>query len=140
MAKLKTTETTQSVTGFINAIKDETKRKDCFEVVAMMRELTGLEPKMWGPSIVGFGSYHYKYASGHEGDMPMLAFSPRAAAIVFYICDDFTNKAALLQQLGKHTTGKVCLYVKKLSDVDVTVLKKILAGSYKEMQVKYPSV
>ncbi len=112
MAKIKTTETLKSVDEFINAVADETKRNDSFRIIELMKKQTGFEPKMWGPSIVGFGKYHYKYDSGHEGDMPLAAFSPRSTAIVFYFCENFEKKEELLQSLGKHKTGKVCVYVK----------------------------
>ncbi len=137
MAKIKTTETSKSVTDFVNAVANEVKRKDSFEIINMMQELTGFEPKMWGPSIIGFGNYHYKYDSGHEGDMPVLAFSPRLTAIVVYACENFTDKEALMKKLGKHTSGKVCIYIKKLADINVAVLKKILVNSLKQVQMLY---
>ena len=101
MAKIKTTETSKSVAGFINSVRDEIKRKDSFQIIEIMKKQTGFEPKMWGPSIVGFGNYHYKYDSGHEGDMPLAAFSPRSTAIVVYLSENFENKDELLQKPGK---------------------------------------
>lgn len=139
MAKIKTTETSKSVAGFINAVPDEVKRKDSFEIMDILHKLTGYEPKMWGPSIVGFGNYHYKYDSGHEGDMPLVGFSPRSTAIVFYVCENFKNKETLLQKLGKHKTGKVCIYIKRLADINVAVLTKIVLASVKQIQLQYPN-
>ncbi len=129
MAKIKTTQTSKSVTSFITAIPDDKKRKDSFSIIEIMQKLTGFEPKMWGPSIVGFGKYHYKYNSGHEGDMPLAAFSPRSTAIVIYLSDTFENKDELFKKLGKYTAGKVCLYIKKLEDIDLTVLEKMITNS-----------
>ncbi len=139
MAKIKTTETSKSVTGFINSISDDIKRKDSFRIIEIMQKQSGFEPKMWGPSIVGFGKYHYQYESGHEGDMPLAAFSPRSTAIVFYFSENFENKAELLQKLGKHKTGKVCLYIKTIDDIDISVLKKMISNSIKETQSRYPN-
>jgi hypothetical protein len=131
MAKNKTTETTKSVTAFVNAISDTTKRKDSFEIIDMMTEQTGFEAKLWGPSIIGFGTYHYVYESGREGDMPIVAFSPRSTAIVFYLSSNFEKREELLAKLGKHKTGKGCIYVKKLEDIDMSVLKKMVHHSVK---------
>jgi len=139
MAKIKTTETSKSVTDFVNAIPGEIKQKDSFQVIDIMQKLTGFEPKMWGPSIIGFGNYHYKYESGHEGDMPIAAFSPRSTAIVFYFCEEFENKEELLQRLGKHKTGKSCVYIKRLADIDVSVLKKMISNSIKHTRSLYPN-
>jgi Domain of unknown function (DU1801) len=139
MAKIKTTETSESVTAFINAVPDEIKRKDSFQIIEIMQKQTGFEPKMWGPSIIGFGNYHYKYDSGHEGDMPIAAFSPRSTAIVVYLSEDFEDKDKLLQRLGKHKTGKVCLYIKRMDDIDISVLKKMIANSVKHAQSRYPN-
>ena len=139
MAKIKTTQTSKSVTAFINAVPNEKRRKDSFLIIEMMQKLTGVEPKMWGPSIVGFGKYHYKYDSGHEGDMPIAAFSPRSTAIVVYLCETFENRDELFQKLGKYSTGKVCLYIKKLEDIDVSVLKKMISNSIKQVQSRYPN-
>ena len=138
MAKIKTTETSKSVAAFINSVSDEIKRADSFKIIEIMQKQTGFEPKMWGPSIVGFGNYHYKYDSGHEGDMPLAAFSPRSTAIVFYFAENFENRDELLQRLGKHKTGKVCVYIKRLDDIDVSVLKKMIANSVKDTQSRYP--
>lgn len=130
MAKNKTTETNESITDFINTfVEDETKKKDAFELIKIMQEVTHFEPKMWGPSIIGFGSYHYKYASGHEGDAPLVGFSPRKAAISLYINVPTENRDELLSKLGKHKASKGCIYVKKLADIDIEVLKNMISLS-----------
>jgi hypothetical protein len=136
MAKNKTTETDSNVIDFINAVGSEIKRKDGFRILELMREITGLEPKMWGPSIIGFGSYHYKYDSGHEGDAPLIGFSPRSSALTLYL-DPFPTKNDLLQKLGKHKVGKVCIYINKLADVDEDVLAEMIRESFKSTKSKY---
>ena len=133
MAELKTKPTNASVEKFFNQITDEVRREDCFKVAKMMEEITGEKPKMWGPSIVGFGSYHYKYASGREGDWPIAAFSPRKQDLTIYILPGLAEQAELLQQLGKHRTAKSCLYIKRLSDIHVPTLKKLIRWSVKSM-------
>jgi len=139
MAKNKTTETETSVIDFINTfVEDEAKRNDAFELVKIMQNVTGFEPKMWGPSIIGFGSYHYKYASGHEGDAPVAGFSPRKAAISLYIYLSEENREELLSKLGKHKPSKGCVYIKKLSDINIEVLKEMTEASVKELQKLYP--
>jgi hypothetical protein len=135
----KTTETNNSVDDFLNAVADETKRTDSFELVKLMKQHTGFEAKMWGPAIVGFGSYHYKYASGREGDAPLVGFSPRAKEISLYFSQEFTEKEKLLQLFGKHRTGVGCVYIKKLQDINIEVLAKLIAASVKYLQEKYPS-
>lgn len=137
MAKNKTTETQDSVKDFINTIPNEVKRQDCFEIAAIYEELTGYPAKMWGSSIIGYGSYHYKYKSGHEGDMPYAAFSPRKDSIVLYI-DEFETREALLEKLGKHKTGKVCVYIKKLEDIDIDIMKQLILASTKHAKALYP--
>ena len=140
MAKNKTTETNESIVDFINAfVEDETKKKDAFELVKIMQEVSHFEPKMWGPSIIGFGSYHYKYASGHEGDAPLVAFSPRKAAISLYVYTAPEDRDELLAKLGKHKSSKGCIYVKKLADIDVDVLKNMIALSLENLKKLYPS-
>lgn len=134
MSELKTKPTNASVEKFLNQVTDETRREDCFKVAKMMEEITGEKPKMWGPSIVGFGSYHYKYASGQEGDWPIAAFSPRKQDLTLYLLPGFQEHADLMQQLGKHRTGKSCLYLKGLSDVHVPTLKKLIRESVKRMK------
>ena len=131
MAELKTKLNDASVDDFLNKVEVEQKRNDSFEIVEMMRRATKEEPKMWGPSIIGFGSYHYKYESGREGDMPIIAFSPRKQNITLYIGLGSEAENPLLKKLGKYTTGKVCLYIKKLADVDRKVLQELITNSYK---------
>lgn len=135
--KAKTTETDVNVFRFIAAVPDEQKQKDALALVKLMQDISGFEPKMWGPSIIGFGNYHYVYESGHEGDMPLLAFSPRKAEMVVYIESAFDGREELLQQLGKHKTGKVCLYFKKLHDINTTILTKLLKKSLRLTKEKY---
>lgn len=137
MAANKTTQTTKSVTAFINSDKDEMKRKDSFQLIDIMSGITGFEPKMWGPGIVGFGTYHYTYESGREGDMPIACFSPRTNALVLYLSAGFNKREELLKQLGKHTTGKGCLYVKRLDDINLEVLKKMISASVKHIRTRY---
>lgn len=140
MAKNKTTETETSIIDFINTfVEDEAKKKDAFELVKIMQNVTGFEPKMWGPSIIGFGSYHYKYASGHEGDAPLAGFSPRKTAISLYVYLSDENREDLLLKLGKHRAAKGCIYIKKLSDINVEILKEMTLTSVKELQKLYPS-
>ncbi len=130
-AELKTRVNEASVTGFLNSIEDEQKRNDSFEIARMMEKITKEEPKMWGASIVGFGSYHYKYESGREGDMLTIGFSPRKQNITLYIPGGLENYQGWLKKLGKYSTGKGCLYIKRLSDVDVNVLKELMTESMK---------
>lgn len=137
MAKNKTTETQGSVTDFINAVEDTTKRNDSFELLKIMQDQSGFEPKMWGPAIIGFGSYHYKYDSGHEGDAPLVAFSPRKAAISFYSYLTSEDKELLLE-LGKHKSSKACIYISKLADVDTGILKKMISLSIENLNKLYP--
>ncbi|SDS90459.1 protein of unknown function (DU1801) [Mucilaginibacter mallensis] len=129
MAKNKTFETEGSVIDFINSIADETKRADSFRIAEIMEQQSGYPAKMWGPAIIGFGSCHYKYESGREGDMPMIAFSPRKAAITLYLSIDFPAKEKLLEKFGKHDTGKGCIYLKRLSDINLDVLNEMIAAS-----------
>jgi hypothetical protein len=129
MADNKTKPTELSVAAFLDALTDETKRADAKALVRLMQRATGEKPKMWGPSIVGFGSHHYKYESGREGDMPLAGFSPRKAATVLYGLRGTGDSETLLGKLGKHTTGKGCIYIKKLADVDPTVLERMLTAS-----------
>jgi hypothetical protein len=129
VADLKTKPTGVSVKKFLDGIEDERKRKDSRAIVKMMEKITGKKPKMWGPSIVGFGSYHYEYASGREGDWPLTGFSPRKQALTLYIMSGFKQYDALLKKLGKFKTGKACLYVKKLEDVDQSVLTELIRRS-----------
>ncbi|MEO7922691.1 MAG: DUF1801 domain-containing protein [Chitinophagaceae bacterium] len=130
-AKAKTTENSKSVTAFIKKISEPQRQKDAFAIIAIMKKVSGFEPKMWGPAIVGFGSYHYKYESGREGDAPLIGFSPRKAAFSLYLSSRFAKREELLNQFGKHKTSKACIYFKKIADIDIAVLKKMIAGSLK---------
>ncbi len=134
MAKNKTVETSGSVPEFISTVKDEAKRKDSFTLIEVIKKQTGLIPKMWGAGIVGFGSYHYKYDSGHEGDSPLVAFSPRASALTLYLSESFENRDELLDKLGKHKSGKGCVYIKKMDDVDIAILQKLITNHLKHIQ------
>lgn len=139
MAKLKTKQTDASVDDYLDAIEDPRRRADCAAICALMRKVTKFEPRMWGPSIVGFGSYHYRYKTGHEGDACLAGFSFRKPEIVVYIAEGFESRDELLQQIGRHRTGKVCLYIKRLSDINVGVLEKLVKASVAEMRKRYPS-
>ena len=136
MAELKTKVSNASVERFLNSVKDEQKRQDSFKILEMMKKITKEDPKMWGPSIVGFGSYHYKYASGHEGDMCIAGFSPRKEALTIYILPGFEKYDSLMKKLGKYKTGKSCLYIRRLEDIDTKVLTELISESYKYMKQK----
>lgn len=136
MAELKTKANEASVEDFLSNIPDEKRRKDAFEVLELMQEVTKEKAKMWGDSIVGFGSYHYKYASGHEGDSSLTGFSPRKQNLTIYINGGFEEHKELMEQLGKYKTGKVCLYVNKLEDIKLPVLKKLIKASVASMKKK----
>ena len=139
MADNKTKPTKLSVAAFIDALTDQTRRADAKALVKLMQNATGEKPKMWGPSIIGFGSYHYTYDSGREGDMPVVGFSPRKAAIVLYGMTGLSGSEALLAKLGKHTTGKGCLYIKKLADVDQKLLEALVVNSVAARRARHPS-
>ncbi len=130
MVELKTKQNKASVTGFLRGIEDPQRRKDCRAVLELMKEVTGSRPKMWGDSIVGFGSYHYKYASGREGDWFVTGFSPRKANLTLYIMAGFSRYKELLAKLGKHKTGVSCLYIKRLADVDLAILRQLVEDSF----------
>ena len=134
MAEMKTKPTNESVEKFLNKISDEERRADCFAVAKIMEEVTGEKPKMWGPSIVGFGTYHYKYASGREGDWPVTGFSPRKKDLTLYIMMGFEKQGELMEKLGKHSVGKSCLYIKRLSDIHIPTLKKLIKVSVKDLK------
>lgn len=122
----KTTETQVNVTDFINSyVENEQKKADSFEIIKLMSKWSGFEPKMWGPTIIGFGNYHYKYESGHEGDMPILGFSPRKAEFSLYVYSPTEESKNLLENFGKFKMGKSCIYMKKLSDINIDVLEKL---------------
>lgn len=138
MAEPKTKPTEQAVENFLDSIADEKVRKDCYEILKLMKKATGLKPKMWGTAIVGFGQYHYKYESGHEGDSCLTGFSPRKANITLYVMGALHNEE-LLKKLGKHKTGKSCLYIKTMEDVDAGVLEKLIKDSVDYMKEKFPA-
>jgi hypothetical protein len=133
MAELKTKQNEGSVTEFLQAVPEERKRQDSFTILKLMQEITGQEPKMWGDSIIGFGTYHYKYASGREGDTPVTGFSPRKQNLTIYIIMGFDGYEALLKKLGKYKTGKACLYINKLDDIDMSVLKELIQASVSQV-------
>ncbi|WP_271755009.1 DUF1801 domain-containing protein [Cohnella sp. JJ-181] len=139
MYELKTKQTDASVIAFIEGIDHLQKRADAFQLLDIFTETTGFEAKMWGPSIIGFGSYHYKYASGHEGDAPLVGFSPRKARISLYFAPDDTERAALLDKFGKYTAGKGCVYVNKVADIEIEVLEALIVQSVEFLQRVYPS-
>jgi hypothetical protein len=139
MAKNKTTETNSSVTEFVLKVQNEAKRDDSFQLIEILKSITGFEPKMWGPTIIGFGSYHYKYESGHEGDAPLAAFSPRKDSLVLYFASEFENREVLLSRLGKHKSSKACVYVKKLSDIDLKILETMTVNSMSYVTKLYSS-
>lgn len=138
MATNKTTVSELSVDGFLDGIADSAKRDDARAIAAMMARVSGEPPRMWGPSMVGFGRYRYRYDSGREGEAMRVGFSPRAAALTLYMMDGFPEHAELLARLGKHSTGKSCLYVKRLADVDGAVLEALVAASVAHMDERYP--
>lgn len=138
MAELKTKVNKASAEKFIKDIRDERTREDCRRIVEIMQKATKAEPKMWGTSIVGFGSYHYKYASGREGDWFLVGFSPRKQNLTLYIMSGFEGYDSLLKKLGKHSTGKSCLYIKRLEDVDLKVLEELVAKSVGHIQKTHP--
>ncbi|MCW8897578.1 MAG: DUF1801 domain-containing protein [Flavobacteriales bacterium] len=128
--KNKTTETAVNVIDFINSFVDNDQKKiDSYQLIKLMTKWSGFEPKMWGPSIIGFGSYHYKYASGHEGDAPLIAFSPRKAAFSLYVFSPTEENKHLLEGLGKYKISKACIYIKKLSDINTNILEKLCKTS-----------
>ena len=139
MAENKTKPNTASVSKFLDAIDDKEKRSDAKKIAAMMRRATGKRAKMWGTNIVGYGSYHYKYDSGREGDYMITGFSPRKQALSIYIMPGFSSFGTLMKRLGKHKTGKSCLYIKRLSDVDESVLEELIDKSVRLMRKKYPT-
>jgi hypothetical protein len=137
MATNKTTQNTSPVEDFINAVDNEQKRRDSWDMIALMKKITGAEPRMWGSSLVGFGSYHYQYESGREGDFLITGFSPRKAAFTVYIMPGFSEYADLMEQLGPYKTGKSCLYIKNLDVVDRGILEQIINKSVEDMRERY---
>lgn len=140
MAKNKTSATTVSVSDFLAIVENEQQQKDSFQLLELMENTSGHPPKMWGPSIIGFGSYYYKYASGHEGAAPLIGFSPRKAAISLYVFTGLEVHEHLLTDLGKFKMGKACIYIKKLSDINLTVLRHLAAETIKFLKTKYEKI
>jgi nucleoid DNA-binding protein len=138
-AELKTKPTKEAVEAFLNKVSDTQKREDCFTVMNLMEQITKEKANMWGPSIVGFGNYHYKYESGREGGFFITGFSPRAQNLTLYIMAGFDKYDELMKKLGKFKTGKSCLYIKKLGDIDQKILKQLIAESVKYMKKTYPT-
>lgn len=138
MYELKTKETDSSVIEFINKVENEKKRQDAFRLLDIFTETTGFEAKMWGPTIIGFGSYHYKYATGHEGNAACVGFSPRKAKMTLYFATGDSKREELLKKFGKHTSGKACVYINKLEDVDLDILKELIIQSIKFLKEVYP--
>ena len=138
MAEIKTKPTPVDVDAFIDGVADEGRREDARRIRAMMERLSGERARMWGPSIVGFGSYHYRYDSGHEGDMCRIGFSPRAKELVLYLLCGADRQSSLLERLGRHRTGKSCLYIKRLSDVNEKVLEELIVDCLEHMRKAYP--
>jgi len=139
MAEVKTKKNEGDVIAFLNSVENEKRRSDSFQMLEMMKELTGKEPEMWGGSIIGFDSYHYVYASGKEGDWPIVGFSPRKQSLTLYIMTGFDRYEELMEKLGKYKTGKSCLYIKKLEDVEESVLRALIQESVAYMRAKYPT-
>lgn len=138
MSENKTRPTNQDVIEFLNKVENNTRREDSFVLLAMMAEVTGEDAVMWGSSIVGFGSHHYKYESGREGDMPNVGFSPRKNSMTLYIMPGFEEYDAMLADLGKHKVGKACLYINKLEDVDDHILRSLIKQAYEHMKETNP--
>jgi len=134
MVELKTKRTAASVTAFLRRVADDTRRKDCLTVLRIMKQATKAQPKMWGTSIVGFGSYHYKYASGRQADWFLTGFAPRKQNLTLYIMAGAGRHKPLLAKLGKYKTGRSCLYIKRLADVNVTILRQLVSASVRRMK------
>lgn len=140
MAKNKTEFTDKNVDDFLQTVENEQKRKDSYELIALMEKITGEKAKMWGPTIVGFGNYHYKYESGHEGNAPLVGFSPRKTAISLYVFTGLQEHEHLLENLGKFTIGKACIYVKKLADINLKILTGLMNHSIDYVTTKYTRI
>lgn len=132
-------ENDKSVIEFIESVESEKKKADAYKLLEIFEEVTGFKAKMWGSSIIGFGSYHYKYASGREGDAPLVAFSPRKAKISLYLDEESEEREKLLENFGKHTKGKACIYVNKLADINIDVLKDLIKHTVEKYQKLYPN-
>ncbi|SMF91647.1 protein of unknown function (DU1801) [Paenibacillus uliginis N3/975] len=139
MYELKTKQTDNSVLEFIENVDNPKKREDAYKLLDIFTDTTGYEAKMWGPTIIGFGAYHYKYESGHEGDAPLVGFSPRKAKISLYFATGNTEREALLKDFGKHTAGKACVYINKVADIDTEVLKALINQSVDFLKKTYPN-
>lgn len=139
MYEQKTKETDQSVIEFIEQVEHQRKKEDAYRLLDIFTTTTGYQAKMWGPSIIGFGRYHYKYESGHQGEAPLVGYSPRKAKISLYFATGDTNRQKLLDYFGKYTQGKACVYINKLDDIDVEVLKQLILQSVKFLQARYPN-
>lgn len=137
MTENKTKESDASVDAFLDAVENDERRGDCKTLLNLMAEVTGSEPRMWGTSLVGFGRYHYRYASGREGDWFITGFSPRTKALTLYIMPGFDGYDELMGRLGKHTSGKACIYVRRLDDIDLAVLKEVVLASVLHMRAQY---
>jgi hypothetical protein len=137
VAELKTKKTRASVSAFVRAIDDPGRRADCETLLDLMRTITKEEPHLWGSSIVGFGTFLYKYDNGRTGEWPITGFSPRKQSLTIYLMDGFGHRAELMEKLGKHTTGQSCLYVKRLSDIDLKVLTRIVTDSFKATKARF---
>lgn len=139
MYEQKTKETDNSVIEFIENVENPKKREDAYKLLDIFTEATGCPAKMWGPSIIGFGSYHYKYDSGHEGDAPLAGFSPRKAKISLYFATGDTEREILLKDFGKHTAAKACVYINKVADINVEVLAALINQSVQFLKERYPN-
>ncbi|MFD0048916.1 DUF1801 domain-containing protein [Actinomycetes bacterium NPDC127524] len=139
MSEPKMKENDNSVFEFIESVENEKKKADAYQLLEIFEEVTGYDAKMWGTSIIGFGSYHYKYASGHEGDAPLVGFSPRKAKISLYLANESEEREKLLESFGKHTKSKACIYVNKLADIDTNVLKDLIKYTLETYQNLYPN-
>ncbi len=139
MSEPKMRETEESVIDFIERVESDKKKADAYQLLDIFKEVTGYEAKMWGPSIIGFGRYHYKYASGHEGDAPLVGFSPRKAKISLYLAYESEEREKLLESFGKHTKSKACIYINKLADIDINVLKDLINHTVETYQQLYPN-
>lgn len=139
MYELKMKENEHSVIQFIESVENESKKEDAYQLLKIFKEVTGYDAKMWGDSIIGFGNYHYKYASGHEGDAPLVGFSPRKAKISLYLSYESEEREKLLENFGNHTKSKACIYVNKLADIDINSLKNLIKHTVKTYQNLYPN-
>lgn len=140
MYEPKTKETDESVIEFIESVENPKKRQDAYRLLEIFEETSGYPAKMWGPGIIGFGSYHYIYESGHEGDAPLVGFSPRKAKTSLYFATDNAERTRLLEKFGKHTSGKSCVYINKTEDIDIDVLKELIVQSIAFLQNQYPEI